>query len=281
MASNARVNDIDVVAATVPLSEWIELQRRVQTGIASVIMPFCLCRGHLATSAVGTQFFRHYAGQSDCEYATAGESDGHLFAKNQAAAGAIDAGWSATVEAASYARAANSWRADVLAEHKGRRIALEIQHSQQSAGQYLRRHERYKATNVDSLWFMNRDESGQKRLNGMVRAFSIVIGFDHVHVVGLGSDGDLEIPLREFVAGWLSGRRPALPPMEQPEPEPEPEPEVAMALSPVQARILRWVDTRGPSPLPQSECPDGCDPGMSYSAIMETWVCMSCRRTRR
>lgn len=279
MASIARVDDIVIIATAVPLTDWIELQRRVQAGIASVVMPFCSCRGHLATSAIGTQFFRHYAGQSDCEYATAGESDGHLFAKNQAAAGARDAGWSATVEAASSPSAAKSWRADVLAECKDRRVALEIQHSQQSAGQYLRRHKSYEATNVESLWFIHEDPAGQQRLNGMVRAFGIVIGFDHVNVVGLGLDGDLEIPLREFVAGWLSGLRPRLPPVVQPKPEPEPEIEIES--DPAESCTPQWVDSRGPSPLPQDLCPNGCDPGMSYSSILETWVCMSCRSTRR
>jgi len=277
MAGFASVDDIVIVATDMPLADWIELQRRVQTGNTSVVMPFCSCRGHLATSAIGTQFFRHYAGQSDCEYATTGESDGHLFAKNHAAAGARDAGWSATVEAASSPSSAMSWRADVLAEHKDRRVALEIQHSRQSAGEYLRRHRRYEATHVESLWFIYEDSAGQKRLNGLVGAFRIVIGFDSVDVVGLGLDGELQIPLREFVAGWLSGLRPKLPPEVQPESEADIEKEPDLP----ELTALQWVDSRGPSPLPQGPCPDGCDPGMSYSSIMETWVCMSCRRTRR
>lgn len=287
MAATAKVNGIVIDAARVAAAAWTELALTVRRKEATVIMPYCGCHGLLATSSLGNNFFRHYAEATQCIFATAAESPEHLFAKYEAAAGARDAGWEFRVEQPSPTLSPSRWRADVLAWLPGRasRTALEIQNSRQAPAAYVDRTRRYNRDDVEALWFAVFDPAAKGRMPSGVRVFDLVIGFEDAVVTY--SDADLveSKPLRRFVAEWLAGWRPAEPvgPIvlleEVRSPAPRANPWARASFVPVPREL--WKDTRGPSPLPQQACPNGCDPGMSLSSVLETWVCMTCRAVER
>jgi len=62
MAATAKVNGIVIDAARVGAAAWTKLALTVRRKGATVIMPYCGCHGLLATSSLGNNFFRHYAG---------------------------------------------------------------------------------------------------------------------------------------------------------------------------------------------------------------------------
>lgn len=275
MAATAKVEGTVLTAASLTIAEWSDLQRRVRADLATVTMPYCHCRGHLSVSRLQTQYFKHYANDSECEYATAGESEEHLFAKHQIAAGVRDAGWTAKVEASSRKKQSQRWRADVLAILGNKQTAFEVQRSHQAVDEYLFRTQRYRSSGVDALWFIYSDPIGHARLRELeVSVFQIEVGFDLAKVTGLGEDEALSMPLQEFVTGWLGGKRPKLKPKPKAPATHRAEPLSGSRL----AALRRPVGPVG-KVLPQKPCPNGCNPGMSLSFILGCWVCMSCRRT--
>lgn len=145
-----------------------------------------------------TQFFSHFTA---CEHHTGPESAEHLAAKAAIADAARASGWEATIE---YPAPDRSWIADVLAERDGRRVALEVQWSPQSAEEFRRRQERYADSGVECVWFVhdrNRDAAaGLPRfvLRGEPDAFTAALRL----TVG----GSLESrPLAEVVRQHLDG----------------------------------------------------------------------------
>lgn len=206
------MDDVVLNASALSIAEWVALQGRVRSGLSSVILPFCHCRGYLSVSSRQTQFFRHYANQADCDFATAGESDEHLFAKREIVAGVRDAGWSAHVEASSRRNLSQRRRADVLAMNGSSQTALEVQRSHQPTDECLARSARYRESGGGCLWFTYGDKVGHARLRHLdSQVFLVEIGFDAATVIQLGDDGAQSVPLRNFVTNWLGGRRPKLP----------------------------------------------------------------------
>lgn len=276
MAGIAMVDGAVVDARAYSVNAWADLQTRVRRGEAQVTMPFCHCNGHQSISVLATQFFKHYA-SSPCIYANGGgESEEHIFAKHEAAAGVVAAGWSPVLEAVS-PPGAPRWRADVLATGpQGERIAFEIQRSRLSTSEYRERTSRYSRQGIDSVWFVDGDPQGRSRADLTTPAFDIEIGFDYAEVTGLGELATTRVPLREFTRRWLGGWRPAWP-GERTVPEaeglaflpPPPQP------PPVQ---LKWAPRE--NDLPSRGCTGlFCDGFQLWSSILEAWVCMKCRMT--
>ncbi|WP_133161138.1 competence protein CoiA family protein [Microterricola pindariensis] len=169
-------------------------------------------------SSIGTQFFKHYATDGFCEYAAAGESAEHIFAKHGMAAGERDAGAIVHIERGSRRGDGGRWRADVMATAGDKRTALEIHHSPQATDRYIRRHRRYEDGDVDAVWFVSGDALGHARLQCFVPVLQVEIDFSSATVVGLSEDLDQNVALREFVSRWLQGQRPKL---GQPVPAPQ------------------------------------------------------------
>jgi hypothetical protein len=76
-----------------------------------------------------------------------GESSLHALIKAELALAAKAAGWNVTLEARG-----STWRADVLAELDGMRVALEVQMSSCSLREYRRRQALYEADGVRCVW---------------------------------------------------------------------------------------------------------------------------------
>lgn len=146
----ADLNGKRVDATVLTREEWREL--RGHSGYRDLKFPQCGTRAIPKTSKLHTQFFAHYRG-ADCTVAHKSETAQHL-AMKQAVAEQINAlpGWEAKVE---YAAADRDWIADVMAfSHDGRRIAFEVQLSEQSKGDYAHRTQRYFGAGIGPVWLV-------------------------------------------------------------------------------------------------------------------------------
>lgn len=277
MSQSAKLNGVVVEAERFQLNHWLEVQDAIRTGAAKVQMPFCGCRGHGAVSVLNRQFFKHYASEAHCEYASADESAEHLFAKKEIARGIKMAGWTASIEQASDPGSAARWRADVLATSDEMRAAFEVQRSWQAAHRYKRRAETYRESGIENVWFVIGDERGVRRLDRIVVAFDLVVEFDQAIVQGRGGGGGESAHLADFVCDWLQGRRPIV--NEKSDPRDDQDSGTTLLLETPRVRLRPQATSNW---MPQQDCPHGCtDPGMSWSSILEAWVCMTCQLVTR
>jgi competence CoiA-like predicted nuclease len=86
-------------------------------------MPCCSAPVILKRSRLGTRFFAHKA-VGACT--TAAETEAHLLLKTMAVEGARAHGWSVTTEMPGTSPSGEAWRADVLAQKGGRKVAIEF-----------------------------------------------------------------------------------------------------------------------------------------------------------
>lgn len=112
-------------------------------------------------SRAGTQFFAHWPA-SHCDVAHPPESADHLSAKEAILRAAIAAGWEAALEVPADDR---SWVADVLVTDGARRIAIEVQWSQQTSEEYTARQDRYLKAGIDCYWFARHHKSANNGLS--------------------------------------------------------------------------------------------------------------------
>lgn len=126
--------------------DWNLLKEDIKKGVSNIVLPCCDQHGTLRKSSKGLKHFLHIKSQSTCDWKP--ESPEHLSSKIEVIKACEDNGWSATPE---YAE--NDWRADVLAVKDDKRIAFEIQWSNQTNDDTVLRQERYKTSNVRGCWF--------------------------------------------------------------------------------------------------------------------------------
>ena len=103
----------------------------------------------LKISPRGTQFFAHKA-VGACK--TAPETEAHLRLKRMAVLTARAIGWDALTEAFGSSPTGEAWKADVLARKGKQKVAVEIQWSNQTAEETIRRQELYARSGVRGLW---------------------------------------------------------------------------------------------------------------------------------
>lgn len=114
-------------------------------------MKCCDSRVVLKKSKLGTKFFAHTR-RGEC--ASAPESAEHLLAKELIAKAVQSVNWVALTEEAGISPSGESWIADVLAKQGAKKIAFEVQWSQQTAEETQRRQNIYKNSQVRGLWLM-------------------------------------------------------------------------------------------------------------------------------
>ncbi len=112
-------------------------------------LPCCPDRAVQMRGGAGTTRIQHFshAPAPTCRFR--GETMTHLRAKVAIARACADAGWAVDIE-----HAEADWRADVLAERGGARVAFEAQWSRQTLAETERRQERYRAAGVRGCWFV-------------------------------------------------------------------------------------------------------------------------------
>lgn len=134
---------------------WAALQCSYRLGELS--MPCCGAAAVPKTSSNGRRFFAHAGGECD----TSPEGIWHLAGKRLVLNLGRDRGWNAIEEAAG-GDDADRWRADVLLEHKGMRVAVELQHSYLHLRDFLHRQSRYERAGIRCIWML--PVAGYKRL---------------------------------------------------------------------------------------------------------------------
>lgn len=182
MPLKARLNGQNILSFSLPENlSWEDVREASRNG--HVTMACCGVPAIPKTMHEhGTRFFAHKV-RHDCSWA--GESIEHEMFKAAAAQAAIDVEWKADTEVTG-----PDWRADVLAEKDGRRVAIEIQLSPQTAPETVRRTDRYAADGVTVIWLFRKMPAGL-RVGPMMPAFEIQ---DADHVTCLVHDflrGDL------------------------------------------------------------------------------------------
>lgn len=131
-------------------SEWEALKE--QSRVGDYLMPCCKAPAVLKTSINGLPFFAHF---SD-ECATAPETVWHRSGKAAVLAGLAVLGIEGNEEMSGTAPDGSKWQADILFTVSGRTIAVELQRSYLNLRDYLRRQEKYKASNVECFWLLPR-----------------------------------------------------------------------------------------------------------------------------
>lgn len=161
-----------------------------------LLMPCCSAPVTLKKSRQGTQFFAHKA-IGACT--TAPETEEHLRLKQLAVETARALGWEAETEIAHGAL----WRADVLATKGTEKIAIEIQWSQQTDEETLRRQDRYAASGVRGLWLLKqRSFASDPRLP----AARVSAAEDRFLAHLPNGRGDQTLRVADFLGAALSGR---------------------------------------------------------------------------
>lgn len=140
-----------VDAALIPNAEWEALKRATQLG--DFVMPCCLTPAVLKTSINGLPFFAHL---SD-ECSTAPETKWHKAGKAAVLAALNGLGIAGRDEVPGQTPAGAVWEADVLFSVPGRTIVIELQRSYQHLRDFIRRQERYTASDAECYWLVRRE----------------------------------------------------------------------------------------------------------------------------
>jgi len=161
------LNDETLNAANFSPSEWEDLKLKVKTQGFDLSLPCC---GKTAVPKGGStdrcQHFSHKPNEA-CKSDTWGEYEGrenrrrrkkapegkhHLRVKEIVFDVAQKAGWHATLEATGASKTDDAWRADVLAEKDGQKVAFEVQTSPLTFAEYRTRQQRYRDSDVKCVW---------------------------------------------------------------------------------------------------------------------------------
>jgi len=113
-----------------------------------LVLPCCPDRAVQMRGGAGTTRIQHFshAPAPTCQFRA--ETMAHLRAKVAIARACAEAGWAVDIE-----HAEDDWRADVLADRSGQRVAFEVQWSRQTLAETMARQARYQAAGVRGCWF--------------------------------------------------------------------------------------------------------------------------------
>ncbi len=172
-----------------------------------LVLPCCPDRAVQMRGGAGTTRIQHFshAPAPTCQFRA--ETMAHLRAKVEIARACAEAGWAVDIE-----HTERDWRADVLAERGGQRVAFEVQWSRQTLAETEARQARYRAAAVRGCWFFRYPPRELRRPGSDtdlearrdLPLFVFTAGRDH--------DGDRAYvdgwphPLRQVVGALLGGR---------------------------------------------------------------------------
>lgn len=148
--------------------EWAEIKRTYRE--RELRMPCCSSVAVPKTSVLGNHFFSHHVNHG-CS--SPPESPEHLYIKSQIAIAAIECGWTAISEFRGTSPTDAQWIADVLCINDGKRIAFEVQLSNQSETEFRNRQQTYLDSKVKALWFVSRKLRKQIQPTQSLPAFGL------------------------------------------------------------------------------------------------------------
>ena len=133
------------------LKEWIDLKA---DNVSSFKMGCCSNQAILKTSKLGTQFFAHKAKPKNSNCSTGGESAEHLHVKYLVMKALDRSDWNVEVEKRGFTPDGEEWVADIYAERRKAKIAIEVQWSPQTYIETRRRQEKYAQSGVRCAWLL-------------------------------------------------------------------------------------------------------------------------------
>jgi Competence protein CoiA-like family len=148
MPFHARIGGKIVMAEKLCDTEWRELQISLARGVVQVDLPCCGGLGHLRMRKK-TRHFAHNPTMENCCPASKGESEAHHQLKWKIHEICEQVGYKSRV---GVEVSGPGFRADVLVEGKGWRLAFEVQLSRQSPGLTELRSETFRAAGVEPVW---------------------------------------------------------------------------------------------------------------------------------
>ena len=188
MPLRAYIDNEEIISIYQSDEQWKELKRRLKSKESLLTLPCCRQEGFLRKSRNGLKHFVHLNTQKDCNWQP--ESPEHLKAKIEIIQACKLNGWNATPE---YSE--KNWIADVLAVQNEKRIAFEVQWSQQTYEATKFRQERYNESNVRGCWFFRTAPKGFSNYdetlvaNKEIPAFRIYKGDNSQIIVQLRQNG--------------------------------------------------------------------------------------------
>lgn len=177
-----------IIAPLLSDDSWDTIRNDIKQKRLTLRLACCESECFTRESKLGTRHFVHKRG-ADCK--APHETLEHLLAKSLVAQGASDAGWNVDVEARG-----NGWRADVLAERKTNRVAIEVQWSRQTLEETIIRQKRYEDAGIRCAWFFGKLPKGIEESKDLP-AFKL----DFTNRKEPKVDG---LPLRSFAHALLS-----------------------------------------------------------------------------
>lgn len=114
----------------------------------------------LKTSIKGTQFFAYAPGFTGIKPEP--ESEDHIRTKAEIVKALRAAGYKAWVECAGNREDNQLWKADVLCQTADRKIAFEVQLSDQTLQEYMRRSDRYLDDGIECVWLVKAPKNFKK-----------------------------------------------------------------------------------------------------------------------
>lgn len=107
----------------------------------------------LKQNVYGTRWFAARPGERDPNWKPT--SPEHEFAQVRIVRALRNAGFDARIEELGYTPGGEQWEADVFVESGGRKIAIEVQMSQQTFDEYVRRSQKYIQSGIKVVWLIN------------------------------------------------------------------------------------------------------------------------------
>lgn len=108
----------------------------------------------LKQNVYGTRWFAARPGERDPNWKPT--SPEHEFAQVRMVRALREAGFDARIEELGYTPSGEQWEADVFVDLGNRKIAIEVQMSQQPFGEYVRRSKKYIQSGIKVAWLINR-----------------------------------------------------------------------------------------------------------------------------
>lgn len=201
MPLKALVNGKYMIGPLMSDDEWSALRESVKKGHSNIIIHCCNKPSHQRISKLNTKHFVHDR-NAECNWEP--ESLEHLKIKSDIVQICADLGWAVDVEVEG-----DSWIADVLTTDGKRKIAFEVQMSNQTYEETINRTLKYANSGVEYYWLFrkipkNNNVSSERLDTSSLYYCSVAVDRENSVIKSISvTIEDKTIPLREFIKGIL------------------------------------------------------------------------------